>query len=173
MKKQKPFSDNVIFLDTEFSSLDPYKGEILSIGLAKINGEELYLELEFDGEADAWQKKHILPTLNEKKYSRQKAKEKIREFIGEKKPYAVAYVNQFDMIYSYKLFGIDEHPFYWLPIDFASFLFFQGVDPEVICNSDKQFFNEIEIDSKHTHHALDDARKLRAIYLKLIYGKEE
>lgn len=27
----KPYSDNIIFIDTEFSSVNPYKGEILSI----------------------------------------------------------------------------------------------------------------------------------------------
>lgn len=35
----KLFSDNIIFLDTEFSSLDPYKGEMLSVGLVKVNGD--------------------------------------------------------------------------------------------------------------------------------------
>ncbi len=44
----KSFSENIIFFDTEFSSLNPYEGEILSIGLVKPNGEELYLELEYD-----------------------------------------------------------------------------------------------------------------------------
>src|SRR4030066_1628453 len=49
LKNMKPFSDNIVFLDTEFSSLDPYKGEILSIGLVKMNGDGLYLELEYTG----------------------------------------------------------------------------------------------------------------------------
>lgn len=173
MKKTKPFSDNVIFVDTEFSSLDPHKGEILSIGLVKMNGEELYLELEYDGEFDEWPKKHVLPTLSQKKHSREEAKKKIIEFVGDGKPYAVAYVNQFDMIYNYKLFGIDGHPFYWLPIDFASFLFFQGIDPEVICKSDEDFFKKVDIDPQHTHNALEDARKLRHVYLKMIYGEEK
>lgn len=66
----KPFSDNVIFVDTEFSSLNPYKGEVLSIGLVKINGEELYLELEYQGEVDDWPKQNILPTLKSPKVNR-------------------------------------------------------------------------------------------------------
>ena len=45
----KSFSDNIIFLDAEFSTLDPYEGEILSIGLVKLNGDNLYLELEYNG----------------------------------------------------------------------------------------------------------------------------
>jgi hypothetical protein len=72
----RPFSDNVIFVDTEFSSLDPYKGEILSVGLVKLRGEELYLELECDGEIDEWPKKNILPTLKQKKYSKAEARKK-------------------------------------------------------------------------------------------------
>lgn len=63
----KPFTDNVIFMDTEFSTNDPYEGEILSIALVKLDGEELYLELEFEGEANEWVKKHILPKLDQVK----------------------------------------------------------------------------------------------------------
>ena len=40
-----PFSNNVIFYDAEFSNVDPYTGELLSIGMVKVSGEELYLEL--------------------------------------------------------------------------------------------------------------------------------
>jgi hypothetical protein len=47
-----PYTDNLIFYDSEFSSLDPYEGEILSIGMVKPNGQELYLELEYEGEVD-------------------------------------------------------------------------------------------------------------------------
>ena len=37
--KFKPYSKNIIFFDSEFSSLDPYKGEILSVGSEIINGQ--------------------------------------------------------------------------------------------------------------------------------------
>ena len=55
--KFKPYSKNIIFLDTEFSSLDSNKGEILSIGLVKLDGKELYLELEYDSPVSDWVKK--------------------------------------------------------------------------------------------------------------------
>ena len=93
------FSKNVIFFDTEFSSLDINKGEILSLGLVKLNGQELYLELDYEGEVDEWPKKNILPHLNKEKVSRDVAIKMIKQFIGNKKPYVVAYVNQFDMVY--------------------------------------------------------------------------
>ena len=63
----KFFSDNIVFFDTEFSTLDPYKGEILSIGLVRVNGEELYLELEHEGEVSDWTKQNILTNLKAEK----------------------------------------------------------------------------------------------------------
>lgn len=167
--KIEPYSDNIIFYDSEFSSLDPYKGEILSIGLVKMNGEELYLELEYDGEVNPWVKKNILPILKEPKISREEAKKRIREFIGKKEPYFVGYINQFDTIYWYKLFSTRDHPAYWIPIDFASILFGLGIDPEAYNYKDKNnFYKKIGVDaSKYKeHHALDDAKLLREVYLK-------
>ncbi len=162
------FSKNIIFYDTEFSSLDPYKGEILSIGIVKLNGEELYLELEYEGEVSDWVRNNILQTLTQEKISRDRAKKLIQAFVGPEKPYMVAYVNQFDTIYTYKLFGTDNQPFHWLPIDFASILFAYGYDPELLCDFAKAA-QEFGIDhGKHNqHNALDDAKFLREIYLQL------
>ena len=148
----KPFSDNIIFIDTEFSTLDPYEGEILSIGLMKLDGQELYMELEYNGEVSEWVKNNIVPNLKEVKISRKEAVLKIKKFIGDTKPYMIGYVNQFDAIYWYKLFSPEDNPCYWIPIDFASMLFISGIDPEKISLED----------------ALDDAKLLREVYLKFI-----
>lgn len=167
----RSFSENIIFFDTEFSDLNPYKGEILSVGLVKLNGDELYLELEYEGEVSEWVREHIVPTLTGPKVSRAEARDRIREFVGEGKPYAVSYVNQYDTIYWYKLFLGEEHPFLWLPIDFASMLFGEGMDPEGYYSEDKaNFFHKIGVDpSKYKqHHALEDARLLREVYLKMV-----
>lgn len=170
--KFNPYSKNIIFFDTEFSSLDPYKGEILSVGLVKMNGNELYLELEYEGPLDPWVKENIIPTLKQKKVSRKEAVRRINKFVGKKKPYAVSYVNQHDAIYAYKLFRRNSVPFYWIPIDFASILFGAGINPESYDLNDKEnFFRKIGVDTnkfKHTHNALDDARLLREVYLKMI-----
>lgn len=168
--KFKPYSKNIIFLDTEFSSMDPYKGEILSIGLVKLDGQELYMELEYNGQVDDWVKENIVPTLKEKKYPKDKVIQKINNFVGKNKPYIIAYVNQYDVIYTHKLFGKGKEPFFWLPVDFASILFGIGIDPESYFPEDKKnFFKRIGIDaSKYkTHNALDDARLLRDVYLKM------
>lgn len=168
--KFRPYSKNIVFLDTEFSSLDPHKGEILSIALVKLSGEEFYLELEYSGPIDAWVLKNIIPDLKGPKVSRSEATKKIKAFVGRKKPYIVAYVNQYDVIYTYKLFGSRKKPFFWLPIDFASILFGHGINPEAYFPKDKEnFFKKIGVDASkyHEHNALDDARLLREVYLKM------
>lgn len=170
--KFAPFTDNIIFYDTEFSSLDPYKGEILSVGMVKMNGEEFYCELEFSGEYSDWVKENLLHTLTAPKIGKSEAQKLIREFVGDAKPYMMAYVNQFDAIYTHKLFdGRDSGPFYWLPLDFASVLFGLGYDPEIFKDDDYTKLAKelgVAIEEGHTHNALDDAKFLRKIYLKLI-----
>lgn len=165
-----PFSDNIIFLDTEFSDLDPYKGELLSMGMVKPGGEELYLEIDYEGEVNDWVRRNVIPHLTGPKLSRSEARSKIREFVGGSEPYLVSYVNQFDAIYWYKLFGMDDHPAYWIPIDFASILFGLGIDPTKY--SSQKFLSELGIDgSKYKkHNALEDAKLLREIYLSF-FGK--
>lgn len=162
--QMKSFSDNIIFIDTEFSTLDPYQGEILSIGLVKVSGEELYLELEYDGPVSEWVKQNIIPTLTSQKVGREEAKKKIKKFVGDSKPYMVGYVNQYDTLYLYKLFGVESQPCYWLPIDFASILFSVGKNPDEIL----EFAEKLKIDTGKykQHNALDDAKLLREVYLK-------
>lgn len=158
----------IIFFDTEFTSLDPYEGEILSIGMVKENGEELYLELECDAECNDWVKENILSTLQQEKVSREEAKKLVADFVGDKKPLAVAFVNQYDIIYFYKLFGGPETPFFWMPIDFASILFENGYEPEDYLNRGKVFKElGIDIEKFNQHNALDDAKLVRETYLKL------
>ncbi len=164
----KPYSDNIIFFDTEFSDLNPYKGEILSVGMVKPTGEELYLELENNGEVSDWVRDNILPTLMDNKISREEAKEKMREFIGSSFPYLVSYVNQFDAVYFYKLFGTENQPAYYIPIDFASMLFGYGIDPRDYGNRYSRLVNKLDIDlSKFKkHHALEDAKLLKEMYTR-------
>ena len=56
-------SDNIIFIDTEFRDLDPYRGELLSIDMVKMTGEEIYIELDYYGACSEWVQKHILSTI--------------------------------------------------------------------------------------------------------------
>lgn len=122
----KPFSDNIIFFDTEFSSNDPNKGEILSLAMLKLNGEELYLELEYSGKVSEWVKEHILHTLTGEKVSKEVAAEKIKSFLGDTKLYLVTYVNQFDFVYLFKIFPYSDTLVESTPVDFASILFWNG-----------------------------------------------
>ncbi|MCU0667380.1 MAG: hypothetical protein MUF85_02070 [Patescibacteria group bacterium] len=162
--------ENIVFIDTEFSSLNPYKGEILSIGLLKQDGSELYLELEYEGDYDDWVKENLLHTLTGNKVDRQQAADMIINFVGNGKPYMVAFVNQFDTLYLHKLLGgVQNSPFYWIPIDFASILFAYGYNPELYHKLDAKFFNKLNINPKKykQHNALDDARLLKDTYLAM------
>lgn len=173
MDAQKPYSDNVIFMDTEFTALDAVNGQLLSIGLVKMSGEELYLELEYDDvHIDPWVIKNVLPFLTGNTVSIDVAREKILAFLGKtddenQKPYLVAYVNQFDAIFWYKLFGSPkDHPAYWIPIDFASILFAHGFSPNSM--GKHTFFNDLGLikDDTASHQALEDAKLLRETYIR-------
>lgn len=170
----KPLSDNIIFYDTEFSSLDPYEGELLSIGAVTHGGEEFYIEIEYDGPVSDWVRDNIWDGLKDKKVSRQEAGAQLKTFVGSAKPYMISNCNDFDVLYTYKLFGsVDKCPFYWIPIDFASLLFGMNIDPENYINCDEKLFKSLDIDlaAYNQHNALDDARLLREAYMKLI-GKK-
>jgi DNA polymerase III epsilon subunit-like protein len=169
-----PFeATNLIFIDTEFTSLDPREGEILSIGIAKLSGEELYLEIESEAIPSKWVHTHILPTLAAPKVTKAEAVKQVRKFLGRKKPFALAYVDNYDALYCVKLFGSnDALPFKWMTIDFASILFANGINPTKFQASEsgaKTFYLSLGIDlSKYRqHHALDDARLLRDVWLAL------
>ncbi len=148
---------------------------MLSLGLVKLNGEELYLELEPAGETSDWAKEKILPFLKGPKINRATAIKMVKDFLGPDQPYLVAYVNQFDTVYLYKLLNIKESTknlsFNWIILDFASMLFAWGFDPEVFSSKNKEKFCEqlgIDRHQYQEHQALDDARLLREVYLKLI-----
>ncbi len=169
----KPYSENIYFFDTEFTDLDIRSGELLSIGLVDYTGEkELYLEFEYEGLPHPWVLKNVLPYLNDKKTSKEDAREQISAFMGPEKPYLMAYVNQFDAMYWYRLFGDPkEHPAFWIPIDFASILFAYGFDPNSM-GSDI-FLKKLSINKNDfkAHNALDDARILRLGYLNFIQSQ--
>jgi len=170
----KPFSKNVIFFDTEFTDLDPNRGELISIGLVKHNGEELYVELEYEGDPTEWVKENVLPFLSGKKIGKKEAVGKIQEFVGNTKPYIVGYINSDDVIYWQKLYrsvGVEDNIFNITSIDFATILFMLGVDPEkYYFGNENGFFQKIGIDCKkyNNHNALDDAKLLRETYYKFL-----
>jgi len=162
-------NSELIFLDTEFSSLDPYKGEILSISLVKASGEELYLELEYKGEVTEWVKENILPTLTAPKVSKKETRKRIKKFVGTSRPYPVAFINQFDIVYLHKIIPADEKLFGFPPIDFATMLWVKGYDPLEYLENQKEFVAKFGIDASkyRQHNALDDARLLREVFMKV------
>jgi DNA polymerase III epsilon subunit-like protein len=179
-KKMAQYSKNIIFFDTEFTTLDIKKGQLLSMGLVKISGEELYFEFDYDKTQfiDPWVKENVLPSLHQKPTSRYEAYAKIVEFIGEnttenQKPFLMSYVNQFDAMYWYELFGsAKEHPAYWIPLDFASILFAYGESPNSL--GKHTFYTALGLtkNDEAEHDALYDAKMLREIFLRFMASKK-
>jgi DNA polymerase III epsilon subunit-like protein len=168
----KPFSENIVFFDTEFSGNKHDEASLLSLGMVKITGEQLYIELKYSGSVDPWVENNVLPYLNDYKVSNKIAERKIKKFVGNEKPYLTAYIYPFDYLYLEKLLGWDllQELFHWPPIDFASILFGNNINPESYNIKDKNnFFKEIGIDVSDykLHNALDDAKLLREVYLKM------
>ncbi len=166
-------TENLIFIDTEFSDLDPYTGEILSVGIVKLSGEELYLELEHEGACSKWVQKNVLPNLHQEKVSRADASDIIREFLGNTLPFAVAFIDNYDVVYLTKLLGAGQLPFRWVTIDFASILFAVGVNPVRISSDEKGilgYYKKIGVDitQYRQHYALDDARLLREAWMRIM-----
>lgn len=162
-------------MDTEFTDLDIRRGELLSVGMVKDTGEELYVEIKHTQEPHEWVVEHVMPYLKGEAVSPSVAQSQIREFIGSAgergstKPYLMAYVNQFDAVYWYDLFqSPKDHPAYWIPIDFASILFAHGFPPDSMGHH--SFFQEFDIDKDafQHHNALDDARLLKVTYEKFV-----
>ncbi len=163
-----PHSENIVFYDAEFTDLDPKKGELLSIGLIKPSGEELYIEFEHSGECHPWVVKNVLPFLEGITIERKAAIAMIKDFIGDSEPFLLSYVNQLDAVYWYELFGSPkDHPAFWIPIDFASILFGYGFAPNGLGNKKflKMIGMNVDYDNRE-HNALDDARILKDVYNK-------
>lgn len=169
-----PFEQkNLVFFDTEFSDLDPYTGELLSVGMVTLEGRELYIELAHDGACSEWVQKHIVPQLTGEKLTKEQAKKAIETFLLDKEPFAVAFVDNYDVIYLTKLFGAGKLPFKWMTIDFASVLFANGINPVKFqrdVSGAKDFYKQLGIDIRtyKNHHALDDSRLLRDVWLKVM-----
>jgi DNA polymerase III epsilon subunit-like protein len=166
------FSENVVFFDAEFTSLDPRNGEILSIAIIKPSGEELYLEVERKNDpVHPWVKENILPLLDGNPITQEATCERIEHFIGDSAPYLISYVSHFDTAFLHKLFGDGRWPFHRDPIDFASMLFSAGLNPTNLLENDRVLSEAMGVepsDACRMHHALNDARLLRDTYGKFL-----
>ncbi len=170
--KLRPFSDDVVFFDAEFSGHDVTKDTLMSVGMVSLDGErELYCELVYDEDTvTEWVKEHVVPHLTGEKISHAEAREKICAFCGHSEPHLVATVNHYDMAYWHKLFFGHKEPIHPIPIDFASMLFAIGLTPAREKDGEKERFYAqfgIDIHQYKLHNALDDAKLMRDFYVLL------
>jgi len=173
IKFLQPFSDDVIFFDAEFTGHNIVNDQLMSVGMVSLDGSrEMYFELKYDeSQASEWVRENVVPYLTGEQIAREEAIKKIVDFCGNTKPHLVATVNQYDMVFWHKLFAGVEEPIHPIPIDFASMLFAIGLTPAREVGGEKvNFFAQFDIDTTayHMHNALDDARLMRELYIKLI-----
>lgn len=81
------------------------------------------------------------------------------------KPYSqniIFFDTEFSSLDFYKFFGLDnfDERFNWIPVDFASVLFAMNINPEILVERKRSFFDKIRIDLARyqQHNALDDAK---------------
>lgn len=171
----KPFSDDVVFFDAEFTGHDIVHDQLMSVGMVSLDGQqEMYFELEYDEEhVSAWVRENVVPYLSGEKITHKQARERIRDFCGSSEPHLIATVNQYDMVFWHKLFAGEKEPIHSIPIDFASMLFAIGLTPAREVDGEKRNFYAqfgIDVDLYKMHNALDDAKLMRELYVRLTHN---
>jgi DNA polymerase III epsilon subunit-like protein len=167
-----PFSDDIVFFDAEFTGLNIHEDDLISVGMISFDGKkELYFELPYDeAKLSDWTREHIVPFLTGEVITHEEARSAIRKFCGKSEPHLVATANRRDMGFFTKLFENKTEPIHRIPIDFASVLFAIGLNPARTIHDQKELFYEsfdINLEDYDMHNALDDARLMRDLYIKL------
>lgn len=168
----QPFSRDVVFFDAEFSGHDIVHDQLMSVGMVSLDGSrDMYFELVYDkNHVSEWVREHVEPYLTGEKISHEEARVRIRQFCGGHEPHLVATVNHYDMAFWHKLFGAEKEPIHSIPIDFASMLFAVGLTPAREIEGEKRRFYAqfgIDLNAYQMHNALDDARLMRDLYVRL------
>lgn len=133
----------------------------------------MYLEINQTNEdIDKWVADNVVPHLigGDNKVSETEAIEKIRTFVtenyGDEKPILVADVNQFDWNGLCELFGIFDIPFFYVPIDFSTILYSNGIDIDINRFELAKRYN-IDVSGFNQHNALCDTRILKELWMKI------
>jgi DNA polymerase III epsilon subunit-like protein len=161
-----------VFFDAEFTGHDILTDQLMSIGMVSLDGErEMYCELVYDADnTSAWVRENVVPYLTQEKITHEEARKRITQFCGSSEPHLVATVNQYDMAFWHKLFAGEKEPIHSIPIDFASMLFAVGLTPAREIGGEKKKFYaqfDIDVDAYKMHNALDDAKLMRELYVRL------
>lgn len=147
-----------IFFDTEFIE-DGKTIELISIGMVKENGEELYLESnEVDwSKASQWVLDNVKPHLigNFRSVSKDIIADEIKLFVGDK-PEFWAYFADYDWVVLCQLYGrMIDLPKGWpmFCLDLKQEMQLDGLERD-----------EIPIENTQNHNALADAKWCRDVY---------
>lgn len=150
-----------VFMDLEFAEA-PNQIEIISLGMAKLSGETLYLVFDFDKtKPSPWVNENVIPNIGIEsdglQYTREQAKQKILEFLGNTKEVQICgYYCDYDWVAFCWLFGSMINLPKGLPMycwDLKQFL------------DDNNIPRELQPNNPIPHHALYDAIQERDYYI--------
>ncbi len=180
--------NNFIFLDTETGGLDPYKDNLLSVGLVSGDGEdtmEFYVK-ESDNIVNGDEAKSVnnidIELVKKIGVSPKEAISKIHSFIeicksknNDKNPIFVGHNIAFDLAFVRKLYslaGYNQPRFSHRTIDTHSLIYFQVLQnklPASSASSGEAFkLFEVHVDKTKRHTALGDAVATRELFFKLV-----
>lgn len=179
----------IIFLDTEFTSLDS-SGELISIALIDGNDKDLYIELnDFNvDKTNDWVKNNVLSKLEYrnidtfKEHSENSAKYKCNkaDALNIIKDWLQKYdevqfwadVPHYDWVFFCDLFGGSLHlpgNVSFICLDLATLLNINGID---VNTSRIELIKKFQISNNYKlHNALDDAKIGSSILKELLYGR--
>jgi hypothetical protein len=157
-----------IFFDTEFTGLQQ-DTKLLSIGMIAEDGRTFYAEYDHPDnfKLDDWIKENVIAHFTGENTfsSNQELKEKIEKFI---EPYENIEIWSDCLAYDWVLFNnIWGHAFnipkkiYYIPFDICTLMTIKMVDPDI----DREEFSGM---TGTKHHALHDAKVIKACYEKLM-----
>lgn len=149
-----------IFFDTEFID-DGKTIDLISIGLVREDGEELYMESsEVDlSRGSEWVQKNVVAHLTGERFTRDEMRKQIREFVGSR-PEFWAYFSAYDWVCLCQLFGrmLDLPPDWPMWCRDLVYLWHQVARPRI----------NIEHSQGKHHNALADAHWNREVFWFLV-----
>lgn len=135
-----------IFIDCEFNG---FGGNLISMALVSYDGREFYEVMGCKNGVDPWVQEHVLPVLGKQSVSHEKFQENLEDYLYQFDNIAI--IADWPDDIRYFMQEIITGPGVMMPI------------PRFHCLMDRRLSSE---KSKIPHNALEDARAIRAEYVR-------
>lgn len=141
-----------LFIDTEFNG---FGGDLLSMGIVAADGQEFYGAIRFNGEYDPWVKQNVVPYLGVTS-AYERFQSKLKDFLGQYSEITVIADWPDDLRYFCQ--ALITRPGEMMPL------------PSFKCEMIREIYSS---DSEKPHHALYDARAIKAVYDRIVAPSKE